>query len=176
MSAIFARTSASPSARSSAGLRRDAVFRSRALACIAARSSSVQTFAALLPLARLVVVFVSVICQSFRGSSGGRRGDGLRLEDSDRVAERIPETHVRAVEMVHRLLGEVRHAALLERLEQSPGVVRVEDETAHRTLRDQLADLLGGRVVMQGRARLLEGDLDGLLAGDADRDPAIRAL
>src|SRR4051812_42915627 len=167
MSAIFARTSASPSARSSAGLRRDAVFRSRALACIAARSSSVQTFAALLPLARLVVVFVSVIVRSFRGSSGGRRGDGLRLEDPDRVAERIAVAHVGSVEVVHRLLGEVGYAALLERLVQRPGVVGVEDETAHRTLRDELADLRRGRVVVQRRAGLLERDLHALLTGDA---------
>jgi hypothetical protein len=42
--------------------------------------------------------------------SGGRRRGGLPLEDSDRVPERVAEAHVSAVEVVDRLLGEVRDA------------------------------------------------------------------
>src|SRR6185295_20181897 len=39
--------------------------------------------------------------------SGRRRDGGLALEDPDRVAERVPEAHVSAIEMLDRLLGEV---------------------------------------------------------------------
>src|SRR3954447_19830788 len=145
MSAILARTSRSPSARSSAGLRRDAVFRSRALACIAARSSSVQTFAVLSPPLRLlVVVFASVMARlpwvrtsSVRTSSvvsvvsavsSGRRRHrrALGLEYPDRVAERVAEAHVGSVEVVDRLLREVGDAPLLKRVIQAAGVIGVE--------------------------------------------------
>src|SRR5438876_4207865 len=61
ISAIFARTSASPSARSWAGSRRAATFRSRALSCIAARSSSVQTLLSLSAVFFVVVIFVAGI-------------------------------------------------------------------------------------------------------------------
>ena len=113
----------------------------------------------------------------WRLRSGGRLlGDLRLLEDPDGVAERIAEAHVGAVEVVGGLLGEVGDAALLEGLVERPGVVGDEDEAAERALGDQLADLLRGRLVVQRRARLLERDLGALLAGDADRQPAVVAL
>jgi len=101
---------------------------------------------------------------------------GLPLEDSDRVAERVAEAHVGAVEVVDRLLGEVGDASLLEGFVQGSSVVGVEDEAAQRALRDQLAELLGGGFVVEGWARLLEIDLDVGLAGDAHGQPAVGAL
>src|SRR5215208_7136645 len=98
ISAIFARMSASPAARSSSGVRLADALRSRALSAIAARSSSVHTFFFALGIGRLL--------------SGGL----ALLEDPDRVAERISDTHVGAVEVVGRFLGEVRDTALLERV------------------------------------------------------------
>ena len=80
----------------------------------------------------------------------------LALEDPDRVAERVAETHVGPVEVVDRLLGEVGDAPLLERLVERADVVGVEDEPAQRALCDQLAELLGGCLVVQRRAGLLE--------------------
>src|SRR2546426_7751262 len=174
ISAIFARSSCSPSARSSLGPRREATFRSRALSCIAARSSSVQTLGELRAArVRLLVVFASVMGWLLSDLSGRRRCDGLPLEDSDRVAERVAEAHVGAVEVVDRLLGEVGDASLLERFVQGSNVVGVEDEAAQRALRDQLAELLSGGFVVQGRARLVEGDLDVPLARDAGGEPAV---
>src|SRR4029079_12118960 len=81
-----------------------------------------------------------------------------------------------AVEVVGRLLGEVGDAALLERLVQGPGVVRGEDEAAHGTLGDELADALRRRFAVQRGTGLLEGDLRPALARDADRQPAVIAL
>ena len=100
----------------------------------------------------------------------------LRLEDPDGVAERVADAHVGAVEVVRGLLGEVGDAALLEGLVQRPGVVGVEDEAAHGALGDQLAELLGGRLVVERRAGLLEGDLASGFAGDAHGQPAVVAL
>src|SRR6186997_3004183 len=82
ISAIFACTSASPSARSVAGSRFEDFFRSRALSCIAARSSSVQTLVELLPPPLLaVLVFVVAIAdllpESFMGH-WGRSDEGKR--------------------------------------------------------------------------------------------------
>src|SRR5688500_12427445 len=82
---------------------------------------------------------------------GRRSGARPRaLEDPDRVAEGIPDAHVRAVEVFGRLLREVGDAALLQRLVQRPGVVREEDETDQGALADQLAELLGRGVVVEG--------------------------
>src|SRR4051812_9702347 len=177
MSAIFARTSASPAARSSSGVRFDDAFRSRALSAIAAFSSSDQTFLA----GRFAGVFVSAMQGLLSGSwlgsrdsgrSGGGDRGGLALEDPDGVAERVAQAHVGPVEVLHRLLGEVRDSAGLEGLVQRARVVGVEDEAAQRALGDQLAELLGRRLVMERRARLLERDLDVRVARDADGEPA----
>src|SRR2546421_6018353 len=80
-------------------------------------------------------------------------GDLPLLEDPDGVAEGVADAHVRAVEVVRGLLGEVGDAARLEGLIQTPDVIRVEDEPAQRALRDQLAELRGGGFVMHRRAR-----------------------
>ncbi len=101
------------------------------------------------------------------------RGDLLRLQDPYGIPERVADAHVRAVEMISRLLREVGDAAVLERLVQRPGVVRCEDETGQGTLGDQLADLLGRRVVVRRRPRLLERDLRAAVAGDTDGQPAV---
>src|SRR6266581_1757569 len=86
-------------------------------------------------------------------------GDLPLLEDPDGVAERVPDAHVGAIEVVGGLLGEVGDAAPFEGLIQPPGVVGVEDEAAQGALRDQLAEPLSRRFVVQRRARLLQGDL-----------------
>ena len=98
------------------------------------------------------------------------------LKDPDRVAERVADAHVGAVEVVGGLLGEVGDAARLEGLVQGAGIVGDEDETAQRALGDQLAELRRGRLVVQRRARLLQGDLGARLAGNADGQPAVVAL
>ena len=89
------------------------------------------------------------------------------------VAERVAQAQVHAVEVLGRLLGEVGDTALLEGLVQGPGIVGVEDEAAQRALGDQLAELLSGGFVVQGRARLLEVDLDIGLARDPNGQPAV---
>ena len=97
---------------------------------------------------------------SFRASI--RRSRAARpsaLEDPDGVAERVTEAHVGAVEVVDRLLREVVDTALLERLVEPAHIVRDEDEAAQGALGDQLAELLGGGLVVEGRAGLLEQDL-----------------
>src|SRR5262245_39578556 len=165
-----------PSARSSSGVRADEAFRSRAVAATAARSSSLKTLSSL----RLSYLLLVGISNSFRGScrSSGRRGrrGRLALEDPDRVAERIAEAHVGPVEVVDGLLGEVADAPLLERLVEGVDVVGVEDEAVEGALGDQLAELVGGRLVVERRARLLERDLDVGVARDADGQPAVVAL
>src|SRR6202035_22052 len=105
-----------------------------------------------------------------------RTGDLFRLEDSDGVAEGVADTHVGAVEVVGGLLGEVGDAALLEGLVQTPDVVRDEDYAAHGALGDQLAELCGGGFVLHRRARLLQGDVNASLAGDAHGQPAVGTL
>src|SRR5439155_4154631 len=97
---------------------------------------------------------------SFQDRSGGRRRGGLPLEDSDRVAERVAEAHVGDAEVVDRLLGEVSDASLLEGFVEGSYVVGMEDQAAQRALRDQLTELLRDGLVVQGRSRLLEVDLD----------------
>src|SRR2546423_903110 len=113
----------------------------------------------------------------FLAAMSGRHllGDLALLENPDGVAERVTKPHVGAVEVLDGLLGEIGDTARLERLVETADVVRVEDEPAHRTLGDQLAELGGGGVVVQWRTRLLQGNL-GPVAGDADRQPAVRAL
>src|SRR5712691_2437334 len=62
-------------------------------------------------------------------------GSGWRLlEDPDGVAEGVADAYIGAIEVLDRLLGEVRDAARLEGLVQTPGVVRQEDEAAHGAL------------------------------------------
>src|SRR6185503_3011769 len=102
-------------------------------------------------------------------------GDLALLEDPDRVAERVAEAHVGAVEMLDGLLREVTDAARLEGLVKTANVVGAEDEGAHRTFGDQLAELGGGGVIVQWRTGLLQVDLR-TVAGDAHRQPAVRAL
>src|SRR5262245_47210147 len=90
-------------------------------------------------------------------ASGGRLRGGLALlQDPDRVAERVTESHVRAIEMVGGLLREVGHAAPLQLLVERVRVIGDEDQTAQRPLRDELAQLGRGRFVVEGRTRLLE--------------------
>src|SRR6266568_4099467 len=110
----------------------------------------------------------------FFSAMSGRHllGDLRRLEDPDGVAEGVAEAHVDAVEVVGGLLGEVGDAARLEGLVQGPDVVRLEDDGAHRSFGDQLAELRGGGLVVQRRAWLLQEDLDIGVAGDAHRQPA----
>src|SRR2546423_457341 len=129
-------------------------------------SSAVSPVALADPRVGFFAVFLTAI--------SGRHllGDLALLEDPDGVAERVAEAHVGAVEVLHRLLGEIREATRLESLVQTANVVRVEDEGAHRTLRDQLAELSGGGVVVQWRTRLLQGNL-GTVAGDAHCQPAV---
>ena len=98
------------------------------------------------------------------------------LQDPDGVAERVADAHVGAVEVVGGLLGEVGDAARLERLVQAAGIVGDEDEAAQGALGDELAELRGGRLVVQRRARLLQRDLGLRLAGNADRQPAVVTL
>jgi len=52
----------------------------------------------------------------------------------------------------------------------------MKTEPTQGALGDQLAELRGRRLVVQWRARLFEGDLGRLLAGDADRQPAVVTL
>src|SRR6185369_12974446 len=122
-----------------------------------------------------------------RGGSGGRLGgllSGLTadrglalLEDPDRVSERVADAHVDAVEVLGRLLGEVRDAALLELLVEAVRVVGDEDEPAEGSLGDEVADPFSGRLVVERRARLLQRDLGrAVLSGDPDRQPAVLAL
>src|SRR6266566_230508 len=133
----------------------------------AAFSSAVSPVALADPRVGFFAVFLTAM--------SGRHllGDFALLEDPDSVAERVTEPHVGAVEVLDGLLGEIGDAARLEGLVEPADVVRVEDEGAHRTLGDQLAELSGGGVVMQRRTRLLQGNL-GTVAGDADRQPAVR--
>src|SRR5581483_10369526 len=73
--------------------------------------------------------------------------------------------------VLDRLLGEVAHAARLQRLVKTPYVVRVENERAHGALGDELPQLRGGRLVVKRRSWLLEEDLD-LVAREPHRQPA----
>src|SRR5262245_16991476 len=111
--------------------------------------------------------------RSGRGLAGFLPLGGLALlEDPDRVAEWVPEAHVGAVEVVGRLLGEVGDAALAELVVELPGVVRDEDEAAEGALRDEVAELGRGLLVVDRRAGLLERHLGrAVLAGDPDRQP-----
>src|SRR5258706_9149696 len=144
ISAIFPRTSLSPS-----GLP---AFSSRTRSFIAPSSWSVN-------LADLFVSFTAGFLLAMVFALGRRHSRDLPLlEDSDGVAEGVPDAHVGAVEVVGGLLGEVGDAARLEGLVQTPDVVRLEHEPAHGALRDQLADLCSGGLVMHRRARLLQRD------------------
>src|SRR5712692_1924388 len=86
--------------------------------------------------------------------------DLRRLKDPDAVAERVTDAHVGPIRVLDGLLGEVGDAARYELLVQTPGVLRLEDETTHGALGDQFAELRRGGVVLHRRARLLEEDLD----------------
>src|SRR2546429_5135229 len=114
----------------------------------------------------------------FFSAMSGRHllGDVPLLEDPDAVAEGIAEAHVGAVEVLDGLLGEVGDAALLQGLVQTPDVVRIEHEGAHRALGDQLTQLRSGGVVVQRRAWLLEEDLGARVTGDAHSEPTEGAL
>src|SRR5690242_6865285 len=95
--ARLSRRSCRPSARSSAGLRPAAAFRSRAVAATAARSASLNTLSSLRPLVRLLVGMsaVSSVVNSGHGGSGGRLLARLALlQDPDRVAERVADAHI----------------------------------------------------------------------------------
>ena len=94
---------------------------------------------------------------------GAGRSALALLQDADGVAEGVPNAHVGAVEVLRRLLGEVGDAALAECVVEGAGVVGDEDQAAQRTLGDQLAKLLGRRLVVERRARLLERDLGRLV-------------
>src|SRR5438093_8439173 len=98
-------------------------------------------------------------------------GDLRRLEDPDGVAEGVAKPHVDAVEVVGGLLGEVGDAARLEGVVQTPDVVRLEGDGANGALGDQLAELRGGGLVVQRRARVLQEDLGVGGAGDGDWQP-----
>src|ERR1700690_390484 len=157
---IFSWMSRSPSARSSAGLLREACLPSWAAACMAARSSSLHTLPDLPDEpARLVAAFVSVISfvLSVRTAESGVRllGDLPLLEDPDPVAEGIAKAHVGAVEVVGRLLREVGDPARPEGFVHCADVVHDEHEPAHRALGDQLAELRRRRLVVERRAGLL---------------------
>src|SRR4029450_5893612 len=109
--------------------------------------------------------------------SGGRLMGGLALlEAPDRVAERIANAHVRAVEVLGGLLREVRDAARLERFVEALGIVGDEHEAAQRSLGDELAELGRGGFVVERRARLFQRDLGALRARHADRQPAVITL
>src|SRR5688572_25235755 len=95
--------------------------------------------------------------------------------DADGVAERVPQPAVGSVEPLGRLLGELdalRDQVLVGRVDVVHG-----DDPRHpeRALRDQLADLLGGRLVVRGWPGLLEQQLAVGLAGEVDREPAHEA-
>src|ERR1700730_12260528 len=100
---------------------------------MAAFSSAVSPVALADPRVDFFAVFLTAM--------SGRHvlGDLALLEDPDGAAERVAEAHVGAVEVLDRLLREVRHAARLESLVQAANVVSVEDEPAQGTLGDQLA-------------------------------------
>src|SRR5207237_2877158 len=72
-------------------------------------------------------------------------------------------------------LSAVRAPSRLERLVPTPAVVRLEAEPANGALGDQFAELRGGGFVVNRRARLLQGDLDGV-AWDTNSQPAVGAL
>src|SRR5262249_4438928 len=159
--------SARPSARSSSGVRPAAALRSRAVAATAARSSSLKTRSSS-PVLLFVACLLGIVRCSFVESSGWRAwrsgaGRPGRLEDPDRVPERIAEAHVGAVEVVRGLLREVGHTAGLEGLEEPDRVVRLQDQAAHGALRDELSQRRARCLVLDRRARLLERDLEALL-------------
>src|ERR1700694_3419779 len=135
----------------------------------AAFSSAVSPVAVADPRVGFFAVFLTAM--------SGRHllGHLALLKDPDGVSERVAEAHVGAVEVLDGLLGEVSDAARLEGLVETADVVGVEDEGAHRTLGDQLAELRGGGVIVQWRTGLLQGNLR-TVAGDAHRQPAVCAL
>src|SRR5207248_6322195 len=120
-----------------------------------------------------VVLLADFVAPFFAGflstmSGGDLLGNLPLLEDPDGVAEGVADAHVGPVEVVGGLLSEVRDAARLEGLVQTPDVVRLEDEPANGALGDQFAELRGGGFVVNRRAWLLQGDLDGV-AWDTNR-------
>src|SRR6267154_4878872 len=111
ISAIFARTSLSPS-----GL---AAFSSRTRSFIAPSSWSVN-------LADFFGSFTAGFLLAMLCALGRRHSSDLPLlENPDGVAEWVANAHVSAVEVVGGLLGEVGDAARLEGLVQTPDVVRL---------------------------------------------------
>src|SRR6267154_4900845 len=127
ISAIFARTSLSPS-----GLP---AFSSRTRSFIAPSSWSVN-------LADFFVSFTAGFLLAMVSALGRRHSSDLPLlENPDGVAEGVANAHVGAVEVVGGLLGEVGDAARLEGLVQTADGVSLEHEPAQRALRDQLAEL-----------------------------------
>src|SRR5215212_1295936 len=100
-----------------------------------------------------------------------RRG----LHDADVVAERVAQAAVDAVEALGRLVGEL-DALGLELLVGLAQVVGPQAEReARRALGDELADLLGRRVVVGRGPGALEEDLAIGIAGRADGQPAHEA-
>src|SRR5258705_805898 len=105
------------------------------------------------------VLRVAFVALFFAAISGRHLlGDLRRLEDPDGVPEGVAQAHVDTVEVIGGLLREVGDAARQEGLVQVPHVVRLEDDGAHGAFGDQLAELCGGGLVVQRRARLLPQD------------------
>jgi hypothetical protein len=76
------------------------------------------------------------------------------LQDPDRIAERISNAHVRAIEVLSGLLREIGDTALAKRLVEAASIVGDEHKATQGSLGDELPQLGGGGLVMQRRPRL----------------------
>src|SRR5262245_34752918 len=110
---------------------------------------------------------------SFMQSGGWRLPGGLH--DTDVVAEWISNADIRAVGLLHRFLGDFnasRHQRIVGLLDIRGGEA---DRKPAGALGDQLAYLLGRRLVHRRWAWPLQQDVTILLTGDPDREPAHEA-
>jgi hypothetical protein len=94
------------------------------------------------------------------------------LGEADRVPERIAQCAVDPVEALRRLLREL-DARCLETLVRPAAVVGLEDDAAsRRAFRHELANLLGGGVVVRGRPGDHQAELDVRLLGQVHGEKA----
>ena len=71
------------------------------------------------------------------------------MEDSDVVAEGVPDAHVRAIKVVGGFLCEVGDAARMQAVVDGANIVGDEDQATERTLGDQIAELIGGGFIVE---------------------------
>jgi len=92
------------------------------------------------------------------------------LREAEPVPGVVPEHGLDPVRPLRRLLEEL-HAVRRQLLVGLPDVVGLPDPAAERTLRHQRTDMLGALLVVHGRPRLVQDELEVRLVGRPHRQP-----